>query len=359
MCGLTNWFIFLDHIPNNAVNLITPRNYGFSGAADLFVFVSGYVAAIVFTRMILQRGFIVGATRVFRRVWQLYAAYLVLFTIYVVTIGNVAASYGIPDIIGEFNISSLIDHPIGTLIHGAMLQSRVLNLDILPLHIVLMAALPPVLWLLMRQGALTLLGSLTLYLAARQFGWNLPSYPDGEWYFNPFCWQLLFVFSAWLALGGAKAIRPIFELPLLPYLAGAYLVFAFAMTMAGRFPEFGDMLPAWLLDAFIPNDKANLAPYRLLHFAIVVFFLARWVPKHWRGLEWPIFKPAIQCGRQTLAVFCVGIFLSFAGHLTLITSSDSILMQVLVSAGGITIMTLVAYYLSWSRRQDGLARSAR
>jgi hypothetical protein len=358
LCGLTNWFIFLDHIPNNAVNLITPRNYGFSGAADLFVFASGYVAAIVFAKLILQRGFVVGATRVFRRVWQLYAAYLVLFTIYVVTIGHVAASYGIPDIIGEFNVSSLIDHSIGTLVHGAMLQSRVLNLDILPLHIVLMAALPPVLWLLMRHGALTLLGSLTLYLVARQFEWNLASYPDGEWYFNPFCWQLLFIFSAWLALGGAKTIRPIFEVRLLPYLAGAYLVFAFAMTMAGRFPEFGDLLPAWLLDAFIPNDKANLAPYRLLHLAIVLFFLARWVPKNWHGLDWAIFKPAIMCGRRSLAVFCAGIFLSFAGHLILITSSDAILMQVLVSAGGIAIMTLVAYYLSWSKRQDTLARSA-
>jgi hypothetical protein len=32
--GLANWAIFLDHIPNNAVNWITQRNYGFSDAAD-------------------------------------------------------------------------------------------------------------------------------------------------------------------------------------------------------------------------------------------------------------------------------------------------------------------------------------
>ena len=35
--GVANWAIFLDHIPNNAVNWITQRNYGFSDAADLFV----------------------------------------------------------------------------------------------------------------------------------------------------------------------------------------------------------------------------------------------------------------------------------------------------------------------------------
>ena len=29
--GIANWFIFLDHIPNNVVSWITIRNYGFSG----------------------------------------------------------------------------------------------------------------------------------------------------------------------------------------------------------------------------------------------------------------------------------------------------------------------------------------
>ena len=33
--GVANWAIFLDHIPDNVVNWITTRNYGFSDAADL------------------------------------------------------------------------------------------------------------------------------------------------------------------------------------------------------------------------------------------------------------------------------------------------------------------------------------
>jgi len=39
--GVANWAIFLDHIPDNVVNWITTRNYGFSDAADLFVFYLG------------------------------------------------------------------------------------------------------------------------------------------------------------------------------------------------------------------------------------------------------------------------------------------------------------------------------
>jgi len=84
--GVANWAIFLDHIPDNVVNWITTRNYGFSDAADLFVFISGYTASFVYARMMLERGFIVGATRLTKRVWQLYVAHIILFVIYIVTI---------------------------------------------------------------------------------------------------------------------------------------------------------------------------------------------------------------------------------------------------------------------------------
>jgi hypothetical protein len=350
--GIANWFIFLDHIPNNFVNLVTIRNFGFSGAADVFIFIAGYAASIVYARIMLERGFIVGATRLFKRVWQLYVAYIVLFVIYVVTITSVAAQYAAPNIIYEFNVTGLVDHPIRTLAHGLLLEAKPLNLDVLQLYIILMAFFPPVLRIMLHKPDLTLAGSIALSLVARAFEWNLPSFPDGSWYFNPFCWQLLFVFGAWLALGGLEKCRSILELPLLLQFGIAYLAFALVMTMAGRFPEFGRMLPTWLFDAFNPNDETNLAPYRLLHFIALAFIVTRSVPKHWPGLKWNIFKPIIKCGQQSLAVFCVGVFLSFAGHFALTISSGSLLAQILVSATGVAIMTVVACYISWSRRQD-------
>ena len=350
--GIANWFIFLDHIPHNVVNWITVRNYGFSGAADLFIFISGYAAAIVYAKMTLERGFIVGASRIVKRVWQLYAAYVVLFVIYVVTITNVAARYAAPDIIYEFNVAGLVDHPIRTLGYGLLLESRPLNLDVLQLYIVLMAFFPPVLWIMLRKPDWAMAGSIALYFAARAFGWNLHSLPDGDWFFNPFCWQLLFVFGAWLALGGTEKCRAIFRSPALLYFGIAYLAFALVMTMAGRFPEFGEMFPTWLFDAFNPNDRTNLAPYRVLHFIVLVSVVTRFVSKEWPGLEWQIFKPIIKCGQQSLAVFCLGVFLSFVGHFALSISSGSLLAQILVSTSGLAILTLVAYYLSWSKQQD-------
>lgn len=48
--GIANWAIFLNHIPNITLIWITTRNYGFSDAAELFGFVAGYAAAIVYAK---------------------------------------------------------------------------------------------------------------------------------------------------------------------------------------------------------------------------------------------------------------------------------------------------------------------
>ncbi|MGZ3009280.1 OpgC domain-containing protein, partial [Pseudomonas aeruginosa] len=88
------------------------------------------------------------------------------------------------------------------------------------------------------------------------------AYPAGQWYFNPYCWQVLFVFGAWCAMGGARRSGKLINSPITLWFCFAYLAFALVMTMAGRFPALGGMMPEWLFSAFNPNDKTNLAPYR-------------------------------------------------------------------------------------------------
>src|ERR1700709_44021 len=149
--GVANWAIFLDHIPDNVVNWITTRNYGFSDAADLFVFISGYTASFVYARMMIEKGFVVGATRLMKRVWQLDFANVILFVIYIVSIGYVAQRYRHPDIINEFNVAGLVDSAVETLRQGLLLKFKPVNLDVLPLYIVLMGLFPPVLWVMRRE----------------------------------------------------------------------------------------------------------------------------------------------------------------------------------------------------------------
>ena len=148
-----------------------------------------------------------------------------------------------------------------------------------------------------------------------------------------------------------RAIRTLQELAVLRAAAWLYLLFALAVTVAGKFPQAG-IVPDLLRDVFLPNDKENLAPHRVLHFLALAFLFAYMVPRDWSGFRWQTLQPVIKCGQEWLAVFCAGVFLSFAGHLVLITGPDSLAMHVLVSFAGILIMTGVAYYVSWSKRQD-------
>ena len=148
------------------------------------------------------------------------------------------------------------------------------------------------------------------------------------------------MFGSWCALGGAKRARWIIDLPVTLYFCIAYLILALVMTMAGKFPDFGALFPHWLYSTFNPNDKTNLAPYRFLHFVVIVIMVIRFVPKDWPGLEWKVFDPVVVCGQQSLAVFCVGVFLSFVGHFELMMSSGSLFAQIFVSVTGIAIMTM-------------------
>src|SRR6187401_371576 len=94
--GLALWLIFLDHIPSNAVSWITIRNYGFSDATEIFIFISGYTAAFVYGRAMRDRGFGIAAARILRRVWQIYVAHIFLFVIYVAEIAYVTATFENP-----------------------------------------------------------------------------------------------------------------------------------------------------------------------------------------------------------------------------------------------------------------------
>jgi len=149
-----------------------------------------------------------------------------------------------------------------------------------------------------------------------------------------------------------RTIRVLQEISVLRIAAWAYLLFALAITAAGKFPQLAEFVPGSVLDAFLPNDKENLAPYRVLHFLAVAFLFTYLVPRNWHGFQWPALQPVVKCGEEWLAVFCAGVFLSFAGHFVLITGPNLLAMHFLVSIAGISAMAAVAYYVSWSRRQD-------
>jgi hypothetical protein len=345
--GLALWLIFLDHIPSNAVSWITIRNYGFSDATEIFVFISGYTAAFVYGREMQRQGFVVASARVLKRAWQIYVAHVFLFAIYLAEIAYVAQSFDNPLYTEEMGILDFMKNPDVTILEALLLKFKPVNMDVLPLYIVLLLFFPPMLWALLRAPSVALIGSATLYALMYVFGWNVAAYPSGGWVFNPFAWQLLFVFGAWCALGGAERLSPWLKSRTMLYAAIGYLAFAFCITMTWYFPRLGSYVPHFVSDILYPIDKTNLDVLRILHFFALAIVTLRFVPRGWPALKWPVFRPAILCGQHSLAIFCLGVFLAFAGHFVFTEVSDRLPMQVFVSLAGTAIMVATAKLLAW------------
>jgi hypothetical protein len=185
-----------------------------------------------------------------------------------------------------------------------------------------------------------------------QFDWNIPAYPDGYWVFNPFAWQLLFVFGAWCALGGAERLSYWINSKVVLAVAICYLLFAFAIAMTWYIPRLGVFVPRIVADTIYPIDKTNLDVLRIAHFLSLAVVSLWVVPRGWPGLKAPVFWPAIICGQHSLETFCLGVFLSFAGHFIFTEISDRLPMQIAVSAAGIVIMVGTAWLLSWYKQVE-------
>jgi hypothetical protein len=351
--GLALWLIYLDHIPSNMVSWVTIRNYGFSDATEIFVFISGYTAAFVYGREMHNRGFVVASARILKRTWQIYVAHIFLFVIYMAEIAYVASSFDNPLYSEEMGILNFLKQPDVTMIQAMLLKFKPANMDVLPLYIILLGAFPPILWLLLRNATAALVVSVGLYGVVVWFDLNFPAYPNGTWVFNPMAWQLLFVFGAWCALGGAERIGPLARSRPVFWIAVAYLAFAFLITMTWYFPRLAAYVPRWFSEWMYPIDKTNLDVLRFAHFIALAILTLRYVPLDWPALRWLVMRPAILCGQHSLEIFCLGVFLSFVGHFAMVEISDGIAMQVVISVLGIVAMVATAALISWYKNIEG------
>jgi len=343
---LALWLIFIDHLPTSLLTWFTLRNYGFSDATEIFIFISGYTAAFVYGRAMLESGFVVATARILRRAWQIYVAHVFLFTIFLAEISYVATSFENPLYSEEMGIMDFLKQPDVTIVQALLLRFRPVNMDVLPLYIVLMLFLPIILWLMKWRADVTLALSAALYALTWHFDWYLSAYPNGFWAFNPFAWQLLFVFGAWCALGGAQRMSRILSSPVTLWICVAYLFGAFCVTMTWYVPQLGHIMPRRIEQWMYPINKTDLDVLRFAHFLALAAITVRFLPRDWSGLKSPWLRPLILCGQHSLEIFCLGVFLAFAGHFVLAEISGGAALHALISVCGILIMCGMAWVIS-------------
>lgn len=353
--GMGLWMIFLDHIPHDVVAWLTLRNYGFSDAAEFFVFISGYLAGYIYGPIIRTGHFLAATKRLLKRAGEMYVAHIMLFLIFTAQIARTARRFDNPMYKDEFNVANFLQHPDVLIGQALTLRYKPVNLDVLPLYITLIAASPLILWCLLRRPNWTLLASAILYVAARWFDWNLASYPPGTtWYFNPFAWQLMFVFAAWCGVGGIAKLQFIIQSRVALAVAVAWILFAFLIVMTWHVPFLESLVPKWMIKAIYPIDKTDLDMLRFTHFLALALVVTRYFPRKSEILTSKWLRPLIMCGRHSLPIFCLGVFLSFGAHWILMQYTRGVWEQLVVSAAGILIMVAAAWLLDRAAKVPNL-----
>jgi hypothetical protein len=283
---------------------------GWSSAAEFFVFFSGYILALVYSRTLERQGPLLLQARAVHRAWQIYVANLLTLCAVLLALSTPALSSESLEM--STGIAALFGtqaswHETNRLISFLSLRDAPAFFEILHLYVVLLLV-APLLLIAARLSRLAVLGgSLAMWLCVQvDPGLNIP-----DWHFNPFAWQLMFV------LGMLCSVTRVFErIDALRgrrvLLTGSAAVLGFAALLK-TIDKAGWALP--LIGAIdIPGiDKPVLGPLRVVHFIASVILITQIVPDSPRLASSRLAGIVARIGQHSLECFCFSTLLAYIG----------------------------------------------
>src|SRR5260370_12438327 len=185
-------FILIDHVPENILSYLTLQAIGFFDAAEVFIFISGFTADLVYGRRLVSKGALYATAQVLRRAWQLYVAHIFLFVLFIAEVSYTAAAFKNPMYNEEMRVADFLDEPHIAVIKALLLEFQPTFLAILPLYILMLVIFPVILLGMRRHWLWVLVPSAIVYLAVPILDISRPPYPDRHVSsFNPLPSQFL------------------------------------------------------------------------------------------------------------------------------------------------------------------------
>ena len=359
--GLALVMIFINHVPGNFYENLTSRNFGFSDAAEAFVFMSGLAAGLAYSGRFATGPLWPAIAKVWARARHLYFVHLTITMLALAIFAAAAAWFGLYQVLESNNIAPLFQQPLEVMIGLPLMTHQLGYLNILPLYITLLLATPGIIMAGRRWPVRTLIGSIVVWLVAGQFRLNLPNYPvPGGWFFNPLSWQLLFTIGLLSGMAMKQGKRFVPRLDWLLRLCAGFIVLVVVWM---KVPAVGDA-GRHVLDFFsrlgVPYymtwfDKTYLALPRLLH-AVALFYVVGSLPIMRQLAESRWVAPLRLMGRQGLAVFATGTVLSLFLQAVKAGITADFWLDTLLIGGGLAGLILLAYVLTHTQEMSRPAR---
>jgi len=343
--GILLLMMVVNHSPSS-LRRFTDQPIGFFTTAEAFVFVSAFLAGLLFRKRIDKNGFDAARSSTIHRAGRIYCAHLLTLA-FAFLVGSFLLSY-LPGLRTLFE--QYLRNPPAAIGASMLLAFQPPLLDVLPMYILFSFLTPLVFWSAGKWGWKTVIfGSLFIWLIA-QFRVRdlLVTATKDLSYINPgpfdvLAWQFLWVSGLFCGqrLCEKQAALPLPK-PLPPILILLALAFfAWRLLTVSTVP-----LPtnqAWLL------DKWHLGPLRLLNFLATGWVLSKALGhlKRWET----VLQPFSLIGRNMLPVFSSQIGLSML-LIGIISSSESVepFSSVLVIGQLITAF-LLALFFEWAKQK--------
>jgi hypothetical protein len=383
--GLTMFIIFLAHSPGNTWTWYIPAHFGFSSGAELFVFCSGIASGMAFGLIFVKRGYWLGTMRVVYRVWQVYWAHIALSMVILGSFMGLTLLTGHPyheDVSGWL----LANKPVEAVVGLMTLRYFPAYMDILPMYILLLLAIPLVMLMRRMNAWLPFIAAAGLwaYVQAANLwfqGQGLPELnfyatPDHaiKWHFNPAAWQLVFFTGFAFSMGWLKV--PAFRRGWLFWLCAAYLFAAFWLSswvpmywesywrtgvwwVTGKDAWNSTLwnIKEWLFFKRSGGGVVELQIWRYLHILAAAYVVLTLLHPYRQKLAAPVFKPIILVGQQSLATFLASTALAVLASALLEFLGREWWEQALVNLSGFAFIILVAFIVKRFKAQPW--RSAR
>jgi hypothetical protein len=325
--GVALLIVLVDHIEgwaeHSVIETWTLINLGFSDAAEIFIFLSGYVFAVAYSRVLDREGFGACLRKALRRSWQIYLAYL-LAAATIIAIGACTLAWRPPAFENRFLIG---EFPGSSIVASLLLCFHPWGFDILAMYVPVLPLMAVLLYLLRGDKLNVLLAwfiSAGLYLVVQvNPALNLPRFGDGGvWYFNPLAWQFLFFLG--LVVGNPsrvpRMLAPRWLLVVLSIgmLAGGLIVLkGFDLLMRWGVQSWDDLWP--MVEFYrVWAVKTELGPLRLLHFFALAYLTSLVFPRSLSIWSQRWANPLITAGQHSLEVYAFGLVVSFLGAFVLL-----------------------------------------
>jgi hypothetical protein len=341
--------IFINHIPQNFYENFTHKNFSLSDSAELFVFLAGWSLRHIVGRPEDPRPTTDLLHRLFGRAITLYVAQMAIALLAVAMLASAALLLANPLFLEWHNAATIFYDPVRAHIGLVLLSHQLGYFNILPLYVVLMMIAPFVALVHRYAPGLLLPVSVSIYLTSVVFGLTVPTWPvDGQWFFNPLCWQLVFVlgFSMSRERGVGGWVKR--NIRWLRFVSAPIVI---GLGIMGWFNLWWDPTKVPEPRLLFLIGKTFVTPIRLIQFlALIALFsaaypyIARTVPSLVTFLS--------LLGRNSLPVFCVGSVLSLAGQIIRFAYGGGLLVDTLMVGSGILALGLVAWLAEWRSRKD-------